>query len=92
MTTPERVAELLQEDAALTDNERQALAELFAAAYEQLTADGRPLTAFLFDNDDPVWIRFRRRQPVPLFVISDACLLFRRRHGYHRTKIQRDRS
>jgi hypothetical protein len=52
MTTPERVAELLQEDAALTDNERQALAELFAAAYEQLTADGRPLTAFLFDNDD----------------------------------------
>jgi hypothetical protein len=35
-STPERVAELLKQDAALTDEQRTALAELFEAAYENL--------------------------------------------------------
>lgn len=39
MTTPEKVANLLAEDAELTDAERDALAELFRVAYEQIRFD-----------------------------------------------------
>lgn len=37
MTTPDAVAELLKADERLTDEQREALSELFRVAYEQLT-------------------------------------------------------
>lgn len=37
MTTPEKVAEILADDKRLSKQKRDALAELFRVAYEQLT-------------------------------------------------------
>lgn len=41
MTTPDRVADLLNEDDRLTAEEKQALADLFRTAYDSMLTDGQ---------------------------------------------------
>lgn len=66
MTTPERVAEVVQADAALTPGCKTALCELFKVAYRQLT-EGEGSTIDIRHTDDDVTMHVNRR-PDPFSI------------------------
>lgn len=66
MTTPERIAEVIRADAALTEGCKTALCELVAVAYRQLT-EGDGSSILVTEQDDEVTMSIDRR-PDPFSI------------------------